>query len=163
VTTAAQSGFWRRRLGEPVLVQLTQGVTPDQLAATFAVGAACALFPFLGFTSLLTLGVGIVLRMNQPILHTLNQLLGPLQLVLILAYVRAGECIWRDRENHFSVTDMLRTFQDVSFGEFLQRFGWAGIHAFTAWLVSVPLILAAVYYPLRPVLAKFAALRAPKS
>lgn len=162
MTTAAQSGFWRRRLGEPVLAQLTQGVTPNKLAATFAVGAVCALFPFLGFTSLLTLGVGVILRMNQPILHTLNQLLGPLQLVLILAYVRVGEWIWRDRENHFSVTDMLRTFQDVSFGEFLQRFGWAGIHAFTAWLVSVPLILAAVYYPLRPVLAKFAALRAPK-
>jgi len=162
VTTAAQPGFWRRRLGEPVLAQLTLGVTPDKLTATFAVGAACAVFPFLGFTSLLNLGAGLVLRMNQPILQTLNQLLGPLQLLLILAYVRLGEWIWRDQENHFTLAEMLDTFHRSSFGEFLQRFGWAGIHAFTAWLISVPAILAAIYYSLRPVMARLAARRAPK-
>ena len=163
MTTDAKPGFWRRRLGDPILAQLTQGVTPDKLAATLAVGAACAMLPFLGFTAFLTLGVGLALRMNQPILQTLNQLLGPLQLVMILVYVRAGEWIWRSHENRFSIADMLRTFRDASFGEFLQRFGWAGIHAATAWLISVPIIIVGIYYPLRPVMTKLAALRAPKS
>jgi uncharacterized protein (DUF2062 family) len=153
--------FWRR-LRDPIVAQFSQGVTPDKIAATLAVGTACAFFPFLGFTALLTLGAGLVLRMNQPILQTLNQLLGPLQLVMILVYVRAGEWIWRAHENRFSVADMLRTFHDTSFGEFLQRFGWAGIHAFTAWLISVPVIIVGIYYPLRPVMIKLAALRAPK-
>jgi len=162
VTTEVKPAFWRRRLRDPIVAQLTQGVTPDRLAATLAVGAACALLPFLGFTALLTLGVGLALRMNQPILQTLNQLLGPLQLVMILVYVRAGEWIWRAHENRFSIPDMLRTFRDASFGEFLQRFGWAGIHAATAWLISVPIIIVCIYYPLRPVMNKLAALRTPK-
>ena len=163
MTTPPKPGFWRRRLGDPILAQLTQGVTPEKLAATFAVGTACALFPFLGFTSLLNLGVGLALRMNQPILQTLNQLLGALQLVLILVYVRLGEWLWHDCENRFTIPDMLSTFHHASVGEFFQRFGWAGIHAFTAWLLSVPIILAAVYYPLRPALAKLASLRAPQT
>jgi len=163
VTTSPKPGFWHRRLGDPILAQLTQGVTPEKLAATFAVGTACALFPFLGFTSLLNLGVGLALRMNQPILQTLNQLLGAFQLVLILVFVRLGEWLWRDHENRFTILDMVSTFRDASIGDFLQRFGWAGIHAFTAWLISVPIIVAAVYYPLRPVLTKLAALRAPRT
>ena len=162
MTTEAKHGFWRRRLRDPLVTQLTQGVTPDRLAATLAVGAACALFPFLGFTALLALGAGLALRMNQPILQTLNQLLGPLQLVMILVYVRVGEWIWRAHENRFSIAEMLHTFRDASFGEFIERFGWAGIHAFTAWLMSAPVIIVGIYYPIRPVIRKLAALRAPR-
>lgn len=161
-TSTPRHGFWRRRLRDPLVAQLTQGATPDKLATTLAVGTACALLPFLGFTTLLTLGAGLALRMNQPILQTLNQLLGPLQLVMILVYIRVGEWIWRAHETRFSIADMLRTFHDASLGEFLQRFGWAGIHAFTAWLISVPIIIVGIYYPLRPVMSKLAALRAPK-
>ena len=36
----------------------------------------------------------------------------------------------------------------------LMRFGWTGVHAATAWLLSVPLIVAAVYFPLRPALRR---------
>ena len=76
-------GFWRRRLLDPLRRQLVQGVTPRKLAATLAVGTVCSLFPFLGFTSLLNLAVGIALRLNQPLLQGWNQLLGPLQLPLV--------------------------------------------------------------------------------
>ena len=162
MTTETKRGFWRGHFGDPLLAQLTQGVTPNKLAATLAIGTACALFPFFGLTTLLALGVGLALGMNQPILQTLNQILGPLQLVMILVYVRGGEWIWRAHENRFSIADMLRTFRDASFNEFLQRFGWAGIHAFTAWLISVPIIIIGIYYPLRPVMSKLAAIRAPK-
>ena len=50
--------FWQRRLIKPLRAQLTQGVTPDRLALTLAVGTTCSLLPFLGFTTLLNLGVG---------------------------------------------------------------------------------------------------------
>lgn len=157
------SSFWSRRLVAPITTLLTQGVAPDQVAATLAVGTACSLFPFLGFTSLLNLGVGLRLRMNQPILQTLNQLLGPVQLVMIVVYVRLGEWGWRVEATPFSVTEMLRAFHVAGWGEFLQRFGWAGIHAFTAWVLSVPLILPLVYYPLRPVLRRLASARAGRT
>lgn len=152
-------GFWSRRVVDPLVAQLTQGVTPDKLAATLAVGTVCSLLPFLGFTSLLNLAVGLRLRMNQPILQTLNQLLGPLQLVLIVGYVRLGEWLWRAGENQFTVAEVLRVFREASLGEFLQRFGWAGVHAFTAWALTAPLLIAVVYYATRPVMLKLARLR----
>jgi uncharacterized protein (DUF2062 family) len=150
----ARRGFWSRRVVGPIRAQLTQGVSPDALARTLGVGAACSLFPFLGFTSLLNLAVGLALRMNQPILQTLNQLLGPLQLVLILAYVRIGEVIWRATDDRFTIADLVQAFRDKSIADFLERFGWAGVHALTAWLVTSPFLIALVYCVMRPLLQR---------
>ena len=47
---------------------------------------------------------------------------------------------------------MLRVFREASLGSFLAQFGWAGVHAFTAWLLTMPLLVAAIYCALRPVL-----------
>jgi uncharacterized protein (DUF2062 family) len=149
-------GFWQRRVIRPIVVQLTQGVTPDHVALTLAVGTACSLFPFFGFTALLNLGVGVMLRMNQPLLQTLNQLLGPLQIILILVHVRIGEAIWRAQDDRFTFGEMMRVFREMSFSDFLQRFGWAGVHAFTAWILISPLLIAGLYFSLRPALRRLA-------
>lgn len=159
-TSAPRRTFWQRRVRDPILALLTQGITPERIAASLAVGTLCSLFPFFGFTTLLNLGVGLWLRLNQPLLHTLNQLLGPLHVVMIFVYVRLGELVWGATEDRFTVNEVLSTFREASFLEFLERFGWAGVHAFTAWVLTAPLLLASIYYPLRPVLKKAAALRA---
>ncbi|MBC7365310.1 MAG: DUF2062 domain-containing protein [Undibacterium sp.] len=144
----AEESWWRRRVVGPVLALLTQGITPDRIALTLAVGTACSLLPFLGFTSLLNLGVGFWLRLNQPILQTLNQILGPVQIALILVYVRIGEKIWSTPAMPLSIGQLVQSFK-ADPGGFFVRFGWTGVHAATAWAISVPLILAMVYFPLR--------------
>lgn len=148
--------FWRRRVHDPIRALFTQGITPDQVAATLAVGTACSLFPFLGFTSLLNLVVGLRLRFNQPILQTLNYLLTPVHLAMILIYVRLGEWLWQAHDDRFTITEMLRVFRESTIVEFFQRFGWAGIHAFTAWALTAPLLIALLYHLLRPALRRMA-------
>jgi hypothetical protein len=130
-------------------------VTPDRLALTIAIGTACSLLPFLGFTTLLNLGVGLWLRLNQPILQTVNYLLTAVQLALILIYVRIGEFIWQADPMPLSVPKLASSFAADPW-LFLQHFGLTGVHAATAWLLSVPLIVASLYFPLRPVLRRFA-------
>jgi uncharacterized protein (DUF2062 family) len=146
--------FWQRRIVQPLRRQLTQGMSPDRLALTVGVGAACSLFPFLGFTSLLNLGIGLALRLNQPVLQTLNQLLGPVQLALILVYVRLGETLWGATATRFTLTEMIQVFREASLLQFLERFGWAGLHAFSAWLLTAPLLVAAVAVAVRPALRR---------
>jgi len=147
---------WRQRVLDPVIALLTQGVTAEKIAQTLAVGAVCSMFPFLGTTTLLNLGVGLWLRMNQPIMQSLNYLLTPVHLLMIVVYVRIGEWVWRAGEDRFTVTEMLRVFRDETFIAFLRRFGVAGGHAFTAWLITAPLLFAAIYFPLRPLLHRLA-------
>ncbi len=155
----ARPSFWQRRVRDPIIALFTQGITPDKVAFTLAVGTACSMFPFLGFTSLLNLGVGLWLRLNQPILQTLNQLLGPVHLIMIVLYVRLGEWLWRMQDDRFTIAEMLRVFREASLGEFLHHFGWAGIHAFTAWALTAPLLITVIYFALRPALRRLAGTR----
>lgn len=143
--------FWRRRLIDPLREQLTRGVTPDRLAFTVGVGTVCSVFPLLGFTTLMNVGAGIAFRLNHAILQTLNQVLGLFQLALILVYVRIGEVLWGSEATSFAVTEVVRVFREESLGTFFQQFGWAGVHAFTAWLVTTPLVVGVIYVSLRPV------------
>ena len=157
-TPSSRPSFWHRRVIEPLRGQITQGVTPDKLALTLAVGTACSVLPFLGFTTLLNLGIGLWLRLNQPILQTVNYLLGAVQLALILVYVRAGEIIWRAPHVPLSLSQLTAAFRADPWG-FFGRFAWTGVYAATAWLISVPLIVAALYFSLRPAMRRLAALR----
>ncbi|MET0261419.1 MAG: DUF2062 domain-containing protein, partial [Rariglobus sp.] len=93
-TPQPRRSFWKRRFTDPIFASFTQGVSPDKVAATIAVGTAVSMFPFLGFTTLFNLGIGLWFRMNQPLLQALNYVLAPVHLVMIVVYVRVGEWIW---------------------------------------------------------------------
>jgi uncharacterized protein (DUF2062 family) len=151
-----RASFWQRRVLGPLRAQLTQGVTPDRIALTVAVGTACSLLPFLGCTLVVTMGVGVALKLNQPILVALNYLLTAAQVALILVYVRLGELIWQAPHISLSIVQLTAAFRADPL-DFLRRFAWTGVYAGTAWLISVPLIVGALYYALRPGLRRFSA------
>lgn len=150
--------FWRRRVRAPLLALLTQGATPEKLASGIAWGVVCSLFPFLGFTTGLNAAVALWRRLNQPLLQAINYALTPVHLAMILVYVRAGETLWGvdATADRFSVLEMLAAFRDLALTDFLRRFGWAGVHAFSAWALSAPLLYWAIYYATRPALRRLA-------
>jgi len=47
--------------------------------------------------------------------------------------------------------------------EFWAKFGMVGVHAFTAWIISIPLIAGATYYATRPALRRLATALARRS
>lgn len=153
---APPAGFWRRRVVAPLVAQLTQGVTPDRLALTLSLGLACGLFPFLGFTTALCAVVAAALRLNQPVIHVVNQLLWPVQLAGIPLYVAFGQRLFGAPPVPVDPQEIARVFAD-SRAEFWTRFGLMGLHALTAWLLSVPPLVAACYLATRPVLRRLGA------
>lgn len=152
---APRESFWRRRLVAPVLAQLTQGVTPDRIALTLALGLACGVFPFLGFTTGLCFVVAAALRLNQPIIHVVNQLLWPVQLAGIPLFVALGQKLYGAPPVPVDPAEIARVFAE-SPREFWTRFGLMGVHALSAWLLSLPVLVGGVYFSVRPVLRRVA-------
>jgi uncharacterized protein (DUF2062 family) len=74
-----------------ILAQLHQGVTPERVALTLVLGAALAVFPILGATTLLCAGAALCLRLNQPAIQLVNYFCYPLQLALLVPFYRLGE------------------------------------------------------------------------
>jgi uncharacterized protein (DUF2062 family) len=58
VSPSPQRTFWQRRVRDPIVLQLTQGITPEKIALTVAIGSAIGLFPIIGTTSLLCFLIG---------------------------------------------------------------------------------------------------------
>jgi len=143
---------------DPVVAQLTQGITPEKLALTISVGSALALFPILGTTTLLCLLVGIVLRLNQAIIQAVNGLCTPLHIPLIWWMVRAGEWLFAEPHRPFK----LRVIRDLLWEEpmeFLRVFGKTGLHAIVVWAILAPCWIIILYHMLLPLLREMARVR----
>jgi uncharacterized protein (DUF2062 family) len=143
---------------EPVVKQLTQGITPEKIALTLAVGSACALFPLLGTTTLLCLVVGIALRLNQPIIQIVNGVCTPLHFPVILGLIRFGNYIFGHPHTRINIRYMNQLFWDEP-AVFFERFGVIAMHAAVAWLIIAPLWSIAIYAIARPVLRELVAMR----
>ena len=143
--TPAASSFWQRRVITPIVTQLTQGVTPEKIAFTIALGIALGVFPILGSTTLLCAFAGILVRLNQPIIQSVNYLVYPLQLVLLIPFYRVGEHLLGRAPVPLSVTLLIDRFQADTF-QFLKDFGMIGVGGILVWLIIAPVAVAAIYF-----------------
>lgn len=150
--------FWRRRLLDPLLAQLRQGVTPERLALSLALGLVVGILPVLGATTLVCGVLAVWLRLNQPVIQLVNYLAYPLQLALLLPFLRAGEWLFRQPPLPlFSIEELLSRFR-ADAGQFLLDYGLLGLYGVAVWALLAPLLGLLIYGLTRPLLAR-AALR----
>jgi uncharacterized protein (DUF2062 family) len=151
--------FWRERIVGLIVAQLIQGVTPEKIALTIALGVSLGIFPILGATTALCAIAGICFKLNQPIIQMMNWLISPLQLSSILVFVRIGEWMMRAPRVSFSVPELIQKFHEAPV-KFFQQFGMTGVHGIVAWLFIAPFLAVVTYAVLVPPLRRLAALKA---
>lgn len=69
---------------------LRQGMSPQRLALTLALGFAIGCIPVIGIPTALCLVVALGLRLNVPAIQAANYAAMPLQVALIFPFVRLG-------------------------------------------------------------------------
>ncbi len=151
--------FWQRRLRDPIVAQLTQGITPEKIALTLAVGMACALFPVLGFTTLLCTVAAVALKLNQPIIQLLNQASWPIHIPVMFACIRTGEHLFSAPHLSFDFTRMRQLLWNEP-ALFFHEFGATALHAAVAWCLFAPPFIAIVYFTTLPITRRIARLKA---
>ena len=139
-----------QRIRDPIHRQLTQGLSPEKVAVTVAVGLTIAVNPIVGTTTILCFAAAVALRLNQPIIQAINFSTYALQLLLIFPFIRFGEWLFRAPREHRSLERLLALMRE-DFGRALADVGVTLLHAFVAWIVVSPLLVAALYYGTLPV------------
>lgn len=148
------TSWFRRTLLEPVKGWLKQGLTPDQLARTLALGVACGLVPMPGMTTLLATTLAWRLRLNVAAMLLLGHLLTPLQVLLFVPFFR-----WGARVFHHSAAAALSLAQikyqfmhpTAAGVDLLWR---ASLGALLLWAVAMVPLTFLLYRGLRPVLER---------
>lgn len=152
-TTTQRESWWRRWLIKPVLAQLTQGISPERLAWTIAIGIVLGVFPIMGSTSLVCLLVGYALRLNQPVLHVFKTAVYPLHLALILVFIHLGERLFGVTPISFSVPELLSKFKADPL-QFAKDFGLAAFHGVVAWAIFAPFAAFLIKAAVAPMLTR---------
>jgi uncharacterized protein (DUF2062 family) len=106
------SGFFKRRLVQPVLNLLKQGMTPRKLAATVAVGTVAGLVPAFGVSSAISTAVAARFRLNIAATVLVGYLVHPLQLLMIIPYIRMGISVFGMSELRLSLAEMQAMFKE---------------------------------------------------
>lgn len=150
-----RESLWRRWVVKPVSAQLVQGATPAKIAQAIAFGVTTGVFPLLGTTTVLALGVGILLKLNQPVLQVFRELTYPLQLATILLFMRAGERLFGAVHVPLSIPMMMERFF-ANPGRFLAEYGMIGLYGVVVWLLLAPLLIGVIYCISRPLVEKLA-------
>jgi uncharacterized protein (DUF2062 family) len=145
--------FWQRRVRDPIVAQLTQGITPEKIALTVAVGSAFALFPVLGTTTLLCFVMAWALRLNQPIVQIINQLLWPLHFPAIFGCIWLGETLFGAPHVHIGIR-YLKAMSEIIWNDparFFHTFGLTVMYGVVAWAMLAPFYIVAVFYLALPI------------
>ncbi|HEY1079805.1 MAG TPA: DUF2062 domain-containing protein [Bdellovibrio sp.] len=147
-----------KKVRELFLAQVRQGATPEGLALTCAVGFTIALFPVLGVTTLFCLVVGQVMRLNQPVLQTVNYALAPVQLLMIPIYLKLGAWVFQVPSVSVNPLTMVEEFM-ASPKVFLQEYWVASLQSMAAWALVTPLAGLGLYFVTRSVFQGYQKLR----
>jgi uncharacterized protein (DUF2062 family) len=150
--------FFRRRLIEPILDLLRQGVTPDKIALSLAFGLGLGIFPVLGVSTVLCTVAAILLRLNLPAIQLVNYLASPVQLALIIPFVRVGEHLVNAVPQPLSIG---AGFDLLAAGvvHAVTVLWDAIVHAALGWMIIGPVLIFVLYRLFTPLLVYAARVR----
>ena len=132
-----------------IVRQFRQGVTPEQVALTIALGLVIGVFPILGATTILCGIAAAVLRLNQPIIQLVNYVAYPAQLVALIPFYRAGESLFSRPHLPLSIPMLMERFRGNA-GKFFSDFGIVAVQGIVVWCLIAPIVAATIYYVTRP-------------
>jgi uncharacterized protein (DUF2062 family) len=143
----------RRRVVAPVLQQLKQGVTPEKLALSLALGVVVSVMPILGITTIVALFFSAVFRLNHAAVVAANYAAYPLQIVLYIPFFELGTWITRGPPVPFSLAQIKAELAG-GVAATVAKYAEANLRAVAAWSLVAPLAIWILYLALRPLLAK---------
>jgi uncharacterized protein (DUF2062 family) len=151
--SVVKEGFFKRRLIRPILDLLRQGVTPEKIALSVALGAAFGVIPVLGWSTALCAIVAIVLRLNLPAIQIVNYFVYPAQIALLVPFFRWGEKLFRAPHFPISVPQIYGLFHAGAW--LAAKLLWTTIwHAIVVWGMMAPVFVGLLYVILIPLLRR---------
>lgn len=138
-----------------VSVWLRQGITPFRLALTLALGFAIGCIPVVGIPTVLCAGLALSFGLNLPAIQAANYVAMPLQLVLILPFIRLGQWMFARGPHQKLTAGVLLHLSPV---HFVTQMGWLAVQAVLAWMLVAGPAVALMTATLTPVLKRIPAL-----
>jgi uncharacterized protein (DUF2062 family) len=145
-----------RRLLEPLLALLRQGISPRRLALCVAIAIVVGNIPILGVSTILCTFIALIFRLNLPAIQFVQAAMAPTQVLLIIPFVRLGEWILRVPPQVVSIKAAL-ALMSQGVWQAIVVLRDAIFHAGLAWALIAPFAVYLFHRLLTPVFERMAA------
>ena len=143
----------RRRVVDPVLGLLRQGLSPRDLALCLALGAGVGMFPVLGVSTPALTVIALWQRLNLAAIQLVSWLVGPVQLVLIIPFMRLGEWVLGSEPQPMTIEAGMEILSQGVLNAIVTLWD-AIVHASVGWVLIGPVAIFVLYRSLIPVLER---------
>ncbi|HKL07174.1 MAG TPA: DUF2062 domain-containing protein [Bacteroidales bacterium] len=146
--------YIHNKLLKPLVNFLKEGLSPEKLALSVALGITIGIIPVLGITTIMCALVAVIFRINMPAIQLINYFVYPLQLILFIPFLKMGAFIFPSEGLVFSLSFISGLLQQ-DFWLAAQLFWKANLGAMIIWFGISPFLVAIIYYSIFPVFKKF--------
>lgn len=122
-----------------------QGLTPKQLVESTIAAGLISTIPILGLSTFLITTVAIKRKLNLPIMISLSYLLWPVQILLIIPFIRMGEFIFSVPRNHHTIEEIISSFQN-SFFQTLSHLSFELLCGLGGWFLTAVPVTIGIYW-----------------
>ncbi|KAL6619620.1 hypothetical protein ACP70R_031896 [Stipagrostis hirtigluma subsp. patula] len=140
--------WFQSKIVDPLLLVIRRGAEPKQLAFSAALGVTIGIFPICGTTVILG-GVAVAMlgsRCNAVTVMVLNLAVTPLELSLIIPFLRLGEAVTGSGQFPLTADALKKVITGHASKDVLLSI----VHAILGWLLAAPFVLGALYTVLIP-------------
>ena len=141
----------RRHLVDPVLGLLRQGLAPRDLALCLALGTGVGLFPVLGVSTPALTIIALWRKLNLAAIQLVSWVLAPVQLLLIIPFMRLGEWVSGAEPQPLTIEAGLAILAEGALHAIVTLWD-AIVHASIGWILIGPIAIYVLYRILIPVL-----------
>lgn len=133
--------FISNKIIVPLLELLKQGITPEKLALSIAIGFMIGIVPLPGVSTAICAILAIVLDINIVAIQVSNYAAYPLQLILYIPFIRAGETMLGSTASGLTISGIKILFNE-GFTTALKVLWYANLQGIIVWLIiTVPVTL----------------------
>ncbi len=146
----------RKNIRKSLIRFLQQGISPEKLALTVVLGTAIGLIPVLGVSTILCAAVALYLRLNMAAIQLINYFIYPLQLILYVPFIRAGEMLFYGDPVFTSSVGEILDMVKVSWWVTVKQFWVSNLMGVAAWLIAMIPLSFLLYFLLLPLFRRLA-------
>lgn len=142
-----------RRIAHPLLGLLRRGVSPSKLAWSLAAGLLIGINPIIGSTTVLCLACAVVFRLNIVASQLANHVVYPLQLVLVVPFIRLGILLFHTAPMPLSPHQLFEAARHHPLVLLEHLWLWES-HALLLWAACTAILLPSIALALTPLLQR---------
>jgi len=130
-----------KKIKHKIVALLSQGLSAKKIAQSIIFSGLFTVIPVFGVSTFFITLISIKKKLNLPIMITFSYIMWPLQILLLIPFIKIGEFIFSIPPRKHSIDEIIALYED-SFFKLLSQLSMDFLYAFAAWvLVAVPIAL----------------------